>query len=180
MKMYYVQITNEKGESGGGIAGPSKSFEDILTFTPDEEYHGKLIQLMEAHDDQESTPIFKWDWEIGDWFPEEKQFVIQFGANAPLLKIQLANQGFDENQLASWQKDAEAIQRLFSKGLFLYLRFLSSMNMIGGKGTKIYDLQQGYQDLMKTNPSREDLVAFCEKNIGTTISEPAKGGEGTK
>lgn len=57
---------------------------------------------------------------------------------------------------------------LLLRGLWLYFGFLFSMNMVGGKGVKVEELQERYRALMATDPSKEDLAAFCEENLGVT------------
>ena len=42
---------------------------------------------------------------------------IAMGAFAPKISVQLADMGFDENQLEAIDKDADAITRLYVRGL---------------------------------------------------------------
>jgi len=62
---------------------------------------------------------------------------------------------------------------LMLRGCWLYIKFLSNMNMVGGQGVKIEDLQRRYRELMTSNPSKENIAAFCEENLGVTQEEPS-------
>jgi len=115
MKIYFVRVT--EGDSSGGVAGPTSDIGDILTYSPPDQYDGKLVQVLEAEEGDPEKAIYDWCWKTDEWIPTSRKLSLVFGSTAEPLIEQLAGFGFDEKKIAHWQKDADAIARLGVRGI---------------------------------------------------------------